>query len=496
MKSKTPSHFLKTILLLVVAAASSAKPQTVTTSNSTPRYRLIDLGTFGGPSSSLVFDSQVLNNRGATVGWADTPLSDPYPGFCFNPDCFGVHAFRWQRGVLNDLGTLPGGSSSQALMISTSGLIAGASQNGETDPLLLSRPEVRAVLWNGNQINDLGTFGGNESIAAGVNSRGQVVGMALNTIADPFSLVDLLFYGSSNGTQTRAFLWQNGEKQDLGTLGSGNDAGAFFVNEAGQVAGWAYTNSIPNPTTGLPTFHPFLWEKGKGMQDLGSFGGTQVGNLSGLNQRGEVVGTLTLPGDATWHPFLWDGKKLVDLGTFGGDMDEATWINDAGEVVGQGAFPGPIFHGFLWKKGKKTDLGLLPGDLYSGTNAINSREQIVGVSGNSTSQSAVLWEDGQIFDLNTLVAPGSDLSLYSALYINDRGEIAGFGLDSNDNNHDVLLIPCDTNQPAVEGCAYGMVDASASAFVRPALPEALRRKLTTPWRRNNWLHLLPFGSTN
>jgi hypothetical protein len=117
-----------------------------------PLYKLIDTGTFGGPSSSLVFDSIVLNNHGATVGWADTPLSDPYPSFCFNPDCFVVHAFQWQRGVQNDLGTLPGGSSSQALMISANGLIAGASQNGESDPLLLGRPEVRAVLWNGDQI--------------------------------------------------------------------------------------------------------------------------------------------------------------------------------------------------------------------------------------------------------------------------------------------------------------------------------------------------------
>jgi uncharacterized membrane protein len=93
------------------------------------------------------------------VGWADTPVSDSYPGFCFNSDYFLVHAFRWQRGVLNDLGTLTGGSSSQALRISANGLVAGASQNGETDPLLLGRPEFRAVPWNADQINDLGTFG-------------------------------------------------------------------------------------------------------------------------------------------------------------------------------------------------------------------------------------------------------------------------------------------------------------------------------------------------
>jgi probable HAF family extracellular repeat protein len=130
--------------------------------------------------------------------------------------------------------------------------------------------------------------------------------------------------------------------------------------------------------------------------------------------------------------------------------------------VGQGAFPGDQeFHGFLWKNGEKTDLGLLPGDFFSDTSVINSEGQIVGISGNATSSSAVLWESGQIVDLNTLVAGGSGLTLYWALYINDRGEIAAFGSDSIGNNHDVLLIPCDGRHPGIESCDYSLVNASA-----------------------------------
>ena len=429
-------------------------------------YQLVDVGTFGGPSSFLWGSSQVLNNRGSLVGWADTTTPESPESCVFAylaEDGFAQHAFQWQGGTVTDLGTLPGGQSSQAVWVSSNGLIAGNSENGEIDPLLPGIPEARAVLWQHGQIIDLGTFGGNESMVAAVNSRGQVAGAALNTTPDSFSMIDVLYCGSSNGTQTRGFLWQDGKKQDLGTLGTGNDAIPVFVNEAGQVAGFAYTNSIPSPTTGFPTIHPFLWDKRKGMQDLGSFGGTSINTISGLNQRGEVVGTITLPGDATWDPFLWDGEKLIDLGGFGGDHNWGNWINEAGDVVGQGSFPGDqIFHGFLWKNGRKTDLGLLPGDLWSDTTAINSHSQIVGASGTSTSQSAVLWEKGQIVDLNTLVAGGSGLTLNVALYINDRGEIAAFGVDSIGNNHDVLLIPCDGNHPGVEGCDYSMVDANTT----------------------------------
>src|SRR5437879_1329844 len=56
------------------------------------RYRLVDLGTLGGPASYFSNGADgILNNQETAVGWADTSTPDPYPAFCFNRDCFVSH---------------------------------------------------------------------------------------------------------------------------------------------------------------------------------------------------------------------------------------------------------------------------------------------------------------------------------------------------------------------------------------------------------------------
>lgn len=118
-------------------------------------YKLIDLGTFGGPKSYTIEDwnspFQNLNNQGTFAGWADTSTPDPYSAannayqsFCFNDDCYVSHAFEWQNSVRTDLGVIHQDLSSAAIWVSANGLIAGAAQNGKTDPLDPGIPKVRA----------------------------------------------------------------------------------------------------------------------------------------------------------------------------------------------------------------------------------------------------------------------------------------------------------------------------------------------------------------
>ena len=458
------------------------------------RYRLVDLGTLGGPNSSE-FASPLINNQGTITGASDTADSDPNSPNCYNPDCLVNHAYIWTRGILTDLGGLPGGFGSEGNGINDHNQIAGQSLNGLIDPLL-GTPAGIAVLWQSNgQIIDLGTLGGNQSLAATVNNRGQVVGGAANTIPDEFSMFGW-------GTQTRAFLWQKGTMSDLGTLG-GSDAFAIFVNQRGQVAGVAYTNSTPNLATGVPTQDPFLWENGK-MSDLGSLGGT-LSFVNAFNNRGQVAGESNLAGDLTSHPFLWDGKTLKDLGTLGGSFGFATSLDDLGEVGGGARTPDEVLHAFLWTNGVMKDLGTINEDTCSVVHSMNSHGLLVGTSGDCDrvfeQHGFLSLYGGPLIDLNEFLPHGSDLVITDGETINDRGQIAGTGMLPNGDFHAIVLVPCTEGSASQYGCQDGSEDStsvqkksrpfeSARKYQAPGL-ESVRTAFEKAERRYGPFHKWP-----
>lgn len=410
-----------------------------------PRYKLIDLGTFGGPNSSFavpVPTLRLLNGMGGAVGGADTPILEP-SGTCFNYDCYLSHAFRWHNGVATELDGLPGLNSSFPLWVSDSGLVAGVTENG-IDPLT-GQTALEAIVWKPDGSSTaLGTLGGNSSIAIAVNDAGVVAGGALNTIPDPYAWFFLL----NGATQIHATSWQNGKVLDLGTLG-GPDSVAIFINNHGQVAGWSLTNETV-AFFGLPVVHPFLWDHGK-MTDLVGLGGSPA-QAWGLNEQGQVVGTSWLAGDTAVHPFLWQSGAIKDLGTLGGDGGEAFAINNSGDVAGDADLPGSqTHHASLWSQGGMRDLGTL--DQCSVAFALNDQRQVVGKSTdcNDNTLHPFLWDQGVLYDLNSLIVSGPDLTVFEPYYINNTGEIAALALTPDGNPRAVVLVPCGS--PAVGGAA-------------------------------------------
>jgi probable HAF family extracellular repeat protein len=128
-------------------------------------------------------------------------------------------AFRWEDGVLTDLGAMVGGVRSVATAINARGQVVGyvsrSTAVGDAEP----------VVWERNTVTPLGgTWGTFKGVARGINHRGDVIGNG--GFAD----------GSANGT----FVWSRGRFRFL-------DANLVLldINERGTAVGHSWENGWP-----------------------------------------------------------------------------------------------------------------------------------------------------------------------------------------------------------------------------------------------------------
>jgi probable HAF family extracellular repeat protein len=162
-------------------------------------------------------------------------------------------------------------------------------------------------------MKDLGTLGGPNSQATGINNAGLICG-------------DSQIRSRSTW---HAFLYEGGAMKDLGGLGKG-ESHAKDVNDTGQVVGWSHVGSRPRA---------FLYTGGA-MQPLGTLGGTES-IANGINDAGQIVGLSLVKGTSIPHAFLWEKGAMVDLNSLipadsGWLLRDAQRIADGGQIVGYG----------------------------------------------------------------------------------------------------------------------------------------------------------------
>lgn len=333
-------------VVAVIILVGSALPATAQVS-----YTLIDVGVIsgsgGGPTGVTTGGRVAVTNplAGTPRGslWASgvsTPLGTlggietQTRGIGFNtalgvPQVVGNSltssgfslAFLWTQGGTNgvvgnrqmrSLGTLPGGTYSDAYAVNPSGRVTGYSANAAgTD---------RAFVWNSGTMTDLGAL-----VQAGIskpwsygysiNASGQVVGVAYDdTFANSFAWF-------STGSSVKG----------LGHLGGGN-AEALAINDVGQIVGFS--------TNGLGNDHAFITTGSTSMRDLGTLGGPSS-FATAINNSGQVVGGSFIdPLGEVYRAFVTVSGTMrnlnasVDTSAEGWILEEATGITAGGQIVG------------------------------------------------------------------------------------------------------------------------------------------------------------------
>lgn len=270
----------------------------------------------------------------------------------------------------------------------------------------------RAFLYDGAW-TDLGTLGGNLSVASGLNDSSLAVGYSRN--ASGASRGFLWTPGGTDGVPT------NPQMKEIGTFG-GRESAAFAINEAGQVTGYAQTSNRD---------HAFRYRNGE-LTDIGALlpGGLAHSYGFGINEAGHIVGTGYNAGFSTWQAFYYDGTRAVALSDPRAKYSSGLALNDADHLVGYWTTDDDLDRPFHYHDGVMTDLGTLGGN-YAYALAINNHNAIVGgsfVDRDDRVYHAFISSGGALMDLNDLAdASLAGWTLVEARAINDLGQIVGVG---------------------------------------------------------------------
>ncbi|HLV81860.1 MAG TPA: hypothetical protein VKT32_16350 [Chthonomonadaceae bacterium] len=327
-------------------------------------YKVTLLGSLDPGGSS---QANAINSAGKVVGIASDEGVD--------------HPFLWTptstngtQGSMRDLGTFWSASADyydEAIGINASGQVAGNSESFISYPL---SSKENGFLWSG-KLHKLGVLAGyNNSVTFGINASGQIVGACTTGYAWNFQ-------------SPEAFLYSGGKMIDLGALTGGATSLAFGINDAGEIYGFADTTGAGWPET------PFIYESGN-VYDMSS---QLPGGIVAMNNAGQLAIERWVsvdeggcrsnePRAALWTPTTKNGLtgSWVDLGTGGFEESEPAGLNDDGDVVGTliNTDANPTQHAFLYHNGVMVDLNTrIPtnsGITLQTATGINHAGQIVG----------------------------------------------------------------------------------------------------------------------
>jgi probable HAF family extracellular repeat protein len=192
-------------------------------------------------------------------------------------------------------------------------------------------------------------------------------------------------------------------------------------------------------------------------------GGTSSA-ANGINDSGTIVGNAFLTGNTFPHAFSYSGGVMTDLGTLGGNASYGLGINSGGVIVGfaEAVASGPL-RAFISNNGTMTDLGTL-GGTRSAAYDINDSGTVVGQAdlANGTQHAFVNLNGGGMEDLNSDVVNLGSFTLVQARGVNESGQIAVWGTDTESGSlHAFLLTP----QEVPEASTWAAIAALSLAGV-------------------------------
>ena len=364
-------------------------------------YDIVELGGLDG-NYSIAYN---ISETGIAVGTANGPLKED------GSREFYAHATKFQESGNQDLGVLTDGTVSEAIGINSNGVAVGYAnvvteeelENGST----VLRENTFAVTFDGAvaALPELENL--SQTKAYAISDDSLIIGHGLYDV-DPEDDADPTDRGFIyNSTEQTYFmvpaLVDEAERKsyltDINNTGKAIGFADASVPDSSQytVQSFIVNTNDNNAITEIPT-----------KDNRATF-------AHGINIHDEVVGSVYISGTRNnQEAFYYDAQsgsdELTFLGFFRSDFTDsrAKDINDNGQIVGRALVSAPTLNEFA----------------------------------------AFIYEDGEMKNLNDLIACDSGWKLTEATSINNAGQIIGFGVKDGD----IKAFRLDPTGGAVESC--------------------------------------------
>ncbi len=286
-------HFNKVITTNIIFALLLMLPLFVLQVNA---QQVTWLGSSFTPAGISSDGSVIVGER-----WVDADSAISIPsGFLRAYYDVVQRGYRWQNGILTELGTL-GGEQCRAMGISSDGsVIVGMSTN--------SNDFERSFVWSNGTMRELDSTVETFHQANGISSDGSViVGWMLN----------------DNG-KVRAYRHVSGALMELGTLGGEQSMATCISSDGSVIVGYSQTADGKS--------HAFRWTTG-GMVRLDT-AGSDESRATGVSSDGSFICGVKMR-DGKEKGFLWrvDTGVMTELDTTVNGVSVANGISSDGSII-------------------------------------------------------------------------------------------------------------------------------------------------------------------
>lgn len=298
--------------------------------------------------------------------------------------------------------------------------------------------------WQNGLVGSLSLYGSDSNGAANaINDEGQIVG------------------ASNSLSANRPVMWANGRVEQIET--TSGSARLYGINDSGTMVGSARDSA---------KYDNAYVVRNDIATDLGALPGGDASAGSAVNSRAlavndseQIVG-FSQTSFGVIHATLWQNSTITDLGgVSNSEPSEALGINKSGLTVGFAANSSGTDEAVTWQNGTMTVLPVLQSGGHSIAYAVNDAGIVAGRSDiylkGAWQDHAVIWQNGQLIDLNSLLPANSDWVLNYATTINNNGQIAGMGTFGGFTTFGFTLSIGDSTGPTVSAASALQAFAAA-----------------------------------